>query len=154
MAEKQYVVFRLNQEEYGVEITKIREITEYKKNTKVPNTPDFIDGIINLRGNIIPVIDLKRKFHLEQKEFDSSHRIIITQLLDKQVGFIVDDASQVLRIDEQNIDAAPDIILNVEQKFITGIGKVEEKIIIILDLEEILSEKEQTEFQEIQGNFK
>lgn len=149
MAEKQYVIFKLSGEEYGVEIKHVQEITEYKKATKVPNVPNFIEGIINLRGNITPIVSLKKRFNLDEGEIKENNRIIIINLKDKQVGFVVDDASQVLTMDEKQIENPPDLLTGIDRQYIIGIGKVEEKIIILLDLEKILTEEEKEEIQKI-----
>lgn len=147
MAEKQYVIFKLSGEEYGVEINHVQEITEYKKATKVPNVPNFVEGIINLRGNITPIISLKKKFNLVESEIKENNRIIIINLKNKQVGFIVDDASQVLTMDEKHIENPPEILTGIDRQYIIGIGKMEEKIIIMLDLEKILTEEEKEEIK-------
>ncbi|SNS94993.1 purine-binding chemotaxis protein CheW [Anaerovirgula multivorans] len=147
MAEKQYVIFKLSGEEYGVEINHVQEITEYKKATTVPNVPNFIEGIINLRGNITPIISLKKKFNLVESEIKENNRIIIINLKSKQVGFIVDDASQVLTMDEKHIENPPEILTGIDRQYIIGIGKVDEKIIIMLDLEKILTEEEKEEIK-------
>ncbi|AKL94044.1 chemotaxis signal transduction protein CheW [Clostridium aceticum] len=147
MAEKQYVIFKLCGEEYGVAIQHVQEITEHKRATTVPNVPKFIEGIINLRGNITPIISLKKKFNLQEGEIQESNRIIIINIADKQVGFIVDDASQVLTMDEKQIENPPELLTGIDRQYIIGIGKVEEKIIILLDLEKILTEKEKNEIK-------
>lgn len=143
MSERQYVIFKLGREEYGVDIMHVKEISEFKESMKVPNAPKFIDGIVNYRGVITPIINLRNKFNMELLELTSNTRIIIIYLNERQVGFLVDDASQVLTIDEKNIDPAPEIISGgIEEKFISGIAKVGERMVIILDLEKVLSEEE------------
>lgn len=142
MSEKQYVIFKLGTEEYGVDIMKVKEISEFKESTKVPNAPYFVDGIINLRGEIIPIINLKKRFKVSLGDINSDTRIIVININDRNVGFVVDEASQVLRIKDDEIDAAPEIIAGVERQYITGVGKVGEKIIILLDLEKILTDEE------------
>lgn len=150
MAEKQYVVFKLNDEEYGVDIKNVREITEYKKTTKIPNSPNFVDGVINVRGDTIPIIDLKKRFNLIENEMKCEvKRIIIVNVEDRHVGFIVDDASQVMRIYEKDIDNPPEVLLDINERYISGIGKVNEKIIVLLDLKEVLDHKEKIKIQEI-----
>jgi len=149
MAERQYVIFKLDKEEYGVDIMHVKEISEFKESTKVPSAPSFVDGIINYRGVITPIINLRRKFSLIEKEVTTSTRIIIINLNNKQVGFLVDDASQVLTIDEKDIDPAPELITRVEDKYINGIAKINERIIIILDLEKVLNEEEKTKLQQL-----
>ena len=147
--EKQYVIFKLNKEEYGVEISHVQEITEIKSITTVPNTPTFVEGIINLRGKIVPIVSIKKRFDLPQLGEMEEQRIIIINLKEKQVGFIVDDASQVLTLDESQIENPPELIAGIDRDYIIGIGKVEEKIIVLLDLEKILSEQEQKEIEKM-----
>jgi purine-binding chemotaxis protein CheW len=149
MAEKQYVIFKLGSEEYGIYIMNVREITEFKETTKIPNAPSFIDGVINLRGSVIPVINLKKRFNLEETDIKRNSRIIIVTMNEKQVGFIVDDASQVLTLKEEDIDNPPEIIAGVDRKYIVGIGKVDEKIIILLDLAEVFSKEEKREIEKM-----
>ncbi|SHJ81108.1 chemotaxis protein CheW [Paramaledivibacter caminithermalis] len=150
MAEKQYVIFKLGNEEYGVDIMKVKEISEFKDSTKVPNAPYFVDGIINLRGEIIPIINLKKRFNISIGDIDSDTRIIVININDKNVGFVVDEASQVLRVNDEDIDAAPEIIAGVDRQYITGVGKVGEKIIILLDLERILTDEEKEKLGDLE----
>lgn len=150
MSEKQYVIFSLGNEEYGVDIMKVKEISEFRESTKVPNTPYFIDGIINLRGEIIPIVNLKKRFNLEDNGTNSDTRIIVINLNNRNVGFVVDDASQVLRINDNDIEPAPDIIAGINRQYISGVGKVEQKIIILLDLEQILTEDEKIQLKEME----
>ena len=147
--QKQYVIFKLNREEYGVEISHVQEITEIKSITTVPNTPSFVEGIINLRGKIVPIVSIKKRFDLPQQAEKEEQRIIIINLNEKQVGFIVDDASQVLTLDESQIENPPELIAGIDRDYIIGIGKVEEKIIVLLDLEKILTEQEQKEIEKM-----
>lgn len=153
MAEKQYVIFKLGNEEYGVDIMNVKEISEYKPSVKVPNTPKFVDGIINLRGDITPIINLKKRFHLEETEINSDTRIIVIHVKNRQVGFVVDEASQVLRLSEENIEQAPELIAGVDKKYITGVGKLKDRIVLLLNLEEVLSDDEKEKIQHIQQNM-
>ena len=150
MAESQYVIFKLGDEEYGVDIMKVKEISEFKKSTKVPNAPYFVDGIINLRGEIIPIISLKKRFNISSGEINSDTRIIVINIKNRNIGFVVDEASQVLRIDEKDIEPAPDVIVGVDRQYINGVGKMGDKIVILLDLEKILSEEEKEKLKEMQ----
>lgn len=151
MAEKQYVVFRLDNEEYGIGIMNVREIIPYKESIKVPNTPDFIDGIINYRGNVTPVICLKKRFNISQRVEDVNTRIIVINIGEKQVGFIVDEASQTIKLDESDIDPAPSIISGVEREYIDGVGKKEDRLVILIDLGKILTDNERERLEEIEG---
>lgn len=147
MSEKQYVIFKLGSEEYGVDIMNVREITELKETTKIPNTPNFIEGVINLRGSVVPVINLKKRFTLEETTINKNSRIIIVTIGEKQIGFIVDDASQVMTLKEEDIENPPEIITGVDRRYIVGIGKREEKIIILLDLIAVFSEDEKRKIE-------
>ncbi|ABR49283.1 putative CheW protein [Alkaliphilus metalliredigens QYMF] len=142
MAENQYVIFKLDTEEYGVDIMYVKEIGEYKESSKVPHAPKFVEGIINYRGSVTPIINLRKKFDLPAHEVTSDTRIVIINLEERQVGFLVDDASQVLTIDEKDIDPTPELLSSIEHKFISGIGKLEERMIILLDLKQVLNEEE------------
>ncbi|WP_432664124.1 chemotaxis protein CheW [Wukongibacter baidiensis] len=150
MSEKQYVIFNLGNEQYGVDIMNVKEISEFKESTKVPSAPYFVDGIINLRGEIIPIVNLKKRFGIENDEIDSDTRIIVINLNGRNVGFVVDEASQVLRINNDDIDPAPEIIAGVDRQYINGVGKVEDKIIILLDLEKILTDEEKVQLKEME----
>jgi len=148
MAENQFVIFRLGNEMYAVDILNVGGISEYRDITNVPNAPYFIEGIINLRGDIIPIINLKKRFEIPEKEVDPDTRIIINNIGGKDMGFIVDEASQVVKIDDENIEVAPDIIKGNERAYIHGVGKMGEDIVILLDLEKVLSDEEK---QEVMG---
>ncbi|MZQ76127.1 MAG: chemotaxis protein CheW [Peptoclostridium sp.] len=150
MAERKYVIFKIKDEEYGVDIMKVKEVSEFKKSTSIPNSPSFVDGIINLRGDITPIISLKKKFNIPvEKGYDDSSRIIVVNMNDKLVGFAVDEASQVISIDDSNIDPPPEIVAGLDRRYINGIGKLQDRIVIILDLERVLNENEQTEISGI-----
>ena len=149
MSEKQYVIFKLDSEEYGIDIKSVKEISEYAECTKVPNSPSFIKGIINYRGNVVPVINLREKFEMPYVDTTTNTRIIIFAINDKQIGLLVDDASQVLTISDNNIEDAPSIIMSSEDKFISGIGKIENRMVIILDMENILNEEEKKAIKEL-----
>ncbi len=151
MAESQYVIFRLVDEKYGVDIMKVKEISEFKSSTKVPNAPYFVDGIINLRGEIIPIVNLKKRFKIKGvQEINSDTRIIVININNKNIGFIVDEASEVLRIKEDDIEQAPEIITGVDRQYINGVGKLEDTIVILLDLEKILTDDEKEELEELE----
>lgn len=151
MAEQQYVVFKLGKEEYGIDIMNVKEIGPYQESVKVPNTPDFIEGIINFRGKVIPIVNLEKRFNLKDNGITNDTRIIIINLKDKQVGFVVDEASQTVRLDDEDIDPAPDIISSVDRRYITGVGKLDEKrLLILIDLEKVLSDEEKNELAQME----
>lgn len=150
MAEKQYVVFKLGKEEYGIDIMNVKEIGPYQESTKLPNVPEFIEGIINYRGEVIPIINLKKRFNLEDKGVDNNTRIVVINLNDKQIGFVVDEASQTVRLHDKDIDPAPNIVAGIDKEFITGVGKLENRLIILIDLEKVLSKEEKNEIENME----
>ena len=156
MAELQFVVFKLGKEEYGVNIMQVQEIGHYAEPVKVPNTPEFVEGIMNLRDNVIPVISLRKRFNIPEenlngpeRDSNENRRTIIINLGDRQIAFIVDDASEVLTLDEASIQETPDIIAGVDRKYISGIGKKGDRLLIMLDLNFLFDEQEQAQLAAI-----
>lgn len=152
MSTNQFVGFKVGGGDYGIDIMDVKEISEFKTFTKIPKLPSFIEGVINLRGEVIPVINLKKIFNLSETTIEENSKIIITSLDEKLVGFIVDDASSVMTLADSDIDIPPDLINGNQAKFIIGIAKVAEKIIILLDLSAIFSTKERDVIAEIELN--
>ncbi len=151
MTENQYVVFKLDKNEFGIDIMNVKEIIPYQESVSVPNTPNFIEGIINYRGNVIPVINLRERFDMDVNEITKDTRIIVITLNEKEVGFIVDEASQTIRLNEEQIDPAPDIVSGIDKRYITGIGKIDEnRLLILLDLKEILTDEEKNEIENME----
>lgn len=138
----QLVSFKIGDEEFGVDILSVQEINRMSQITKVPNTPDFIEGVINLRGRVIPVIDLRVKLGMPRKEHDKNTRIVVVELKGQTIGFIVDEVSEVLRISKEITEAPPDMVGGVNCDYITAIGKLEDRLLILLDLEKILTTSE------------
>ena len=138
-----YLTFRLDNEEYGLEILKVREIIGLMDITSVPKTPDYVRGIINLRGSVIPVLDLKKKFDMGATEDTEETCVIVVEVTlgDNKVmmGTIVDAVSEVLEIKENEIEDAPAFGTNVNTKFILGIGKIKDEVKILLDIDEVLT---------------
>jgi len=135
----QLVGFKIGSEEFGVDILKVQEINRMMMLTKVPNTPEFVEGVINLRGRIIPVIDLRMRLGLSHKEPDTDTRIIVVELEGNTVGFIVDEVSEVLRIPQSVTEPPPAIVNGVNADFITAVAKLDNKLLILLDLNNILT---------------
>jgi len=151
MAEKQYVVFNINKEEFGIDIMKVKEIILYREPTHIPNCPKFIEGVINYRGNVIPLINLRKRFNLGETELTKETRIIVISLNDKEIGFIVDEASQTVRLDEDQIYPAPDVISEVDRRFINGVGKIDEnRLLILLNLHNVLTDDEKNQIQKME----
>lgn len=134
-----YLTFMLGNEEYGLEILKVREIIGLMEITHVPRMPGFVRGVINLRGKVIPVIDLRQKFGMEQVD-DTEHTcIIVVDLVDMLMGVVVDRVSEVLPIDRADIDDTPAFGVSVDTEFILGMGKTKGKVVIILDIKKVLT---------------
>ena len=138
----QLVSFCLGSEEFGIDILKVHEINRMSQITRVPSAPVFIEGIINLRGQVIPVISLRNKLGMDKKELDKDSRIVVVELKSKTVGFIVDSVSEVLRIDSSVVENPPSMVAGIQSDFITSIAKLENKLLILLDLEKVLSVEE------------
>jgi purine-binding chemotaxis protein CheW len=135
----QIVSFKIGDEEFGVDILNVQEINKMTQITKVPNAPDFVDGVINLRGRVIPVINLRTRLKLEKKEPDKDTRIIVVDIEKNTVGFIVDGVSEVLRIPVSVTEAPPAIVAGVDSEFIKSVGKLEDRLLILIDLDKVLS---------------
>lgn len=128
----QYVTFRIDKEEYGIPIKSVQEITGYKKLNEVPNTPEFVAGIFNLRGKVIPIMDPRIKFHLPRKDHTKDSVIVIFDTGGKTLGMIVDEVKDVLTIEEENIDETPNLSLGLNSEYLDGIGKVNGKFVVLL----------------------
>ncbi len=144
--EVQLVVFVLKQGdqicEYGVPITKVQEIISMATPTKMPQTPDFVEGIINLRGKIIPIIDLKKRFKMGESDLTGDTRSVIVEVEGQTIGIIVDEVSEVLRLQTENIEPPPAVIGGITAKYLTGVGKLDDRLLILLDMDRILNEDE------------
>ncbi|MGI9951235.1 chemotaxis protein CheW [Moorellaceae bacterium AZ2] len=148
---EQLVVFQLAGETYGVDIAHVHEIIRLQPITEVPRTPDFVEGVINLRGRIIPVIDLHKRFGLPAAEASNNTRIMVVEVKGITVGMIVDAVSEVLRLPEENIEPPPPIIQGVDVAYLRGVGKWGDKLIILLDLDRVLRESEHEQLKEQVG---
>ncbi len=143
-----YLTFHLDGEEYGVEILKVREIIGIMGITKVPQTPGFVQGVINLRGKVIPVIDLRLKFDLEKAEYDEETCIIVVDV-GTMMGIIVDTVQEVHDIPATSIEPAPTLGVSVDTSFILGMGKVKEDVKILLDINRVMTSDELVQIQEV-----
>jgi len=140
----QLVSFKLGKEEFGVDILKVQEINRMLEITEMPNAPEFVEGIVNLRGRIIPVIDLKKRLQMLPKEHDNSTRIIVVELNGKTtVGFIVDEVSEVLRIESNITEPPPKMVAGINSDCITAVAKLDDRLLILLDMNKILSLEEE-----------
>jgi len=142
----QIVTFSLSQEEFGVDILLVQEIIRPAPITEVPNTPRFVEGVINLRGNVVPVIDLRKRLNIPTVET----RIVIIELEKRVTGFVVDSVSKVITVPAGSVQSAPDMIMSgVESEYITGVCRIEDRLIILLDFSKILTTDEQKELSTI-----
>lgn len=140
----QLVSFKIANEEFGVDILNVQEINKMTQITKVPNSPHFVEGVINLRGRVIPVVNLRVKMSMPNKEYDKDTRIIVVDLSGKTVGFLVDSVSEVLRIPRNIIEPPPSMVAGINSNYITAVGKLEDRLLILLDLNKVLLDEEKT----------
>ncbi|HAN95403.1 MAG: chemotaxis protein CheW [Limnochordia bacterium] len=150
MEERQLVVFRLHNEEFGVEITDVREIVKPRHITRLPHVADYIEGVTNLRGEVIPVICLRKRFGLEPQEETQDTRIIMLEINNGLVGFIVDAVTETLRLPEEAIEPPPSNIAGLRADYLAGVGKVDDRLLILLDVDKILSTDEKIQLQSLQ----
>ncbi|WP_072866190.1 chemotaxis protein CheW [Desulforamulus hydrothermalis] len=143
--ELQIVVFQLAEQVYGIDINSVYEIIRMENITKIPRAPHFVEGVINLRGRIIPVIDLSRRFGLEQKQRTQACRIIIVEVAGQTVGMIVDSVQEVLRLPLAGIEPPPPVVHGIDAAYLRGIAILEERLIILLDQDKILLEEEKAQ---------
>ena len=142
MAGTQYVVFSINQQIFGIEISKIKEVLNYRKITPLPQAKGFVRGIINLRGAVIPVFDLREKFNLPAKEYTRFHVIIVVEIAGRIMGIIVDEISDVLDILPEEFQTTGNLPSNLRQEYLKGVGKKQDEMIILLDIDRLLSPEE------------
>jgi purine-binding chemotaxis protein CheW len=134
----QLVSFKIENEEFGIDIFKVKEINRMMHVTKVPNAPNYVEGVVNLRGKIIPVVDIRSRLQLTKKEHDKNTRIIVVELDKSTVGFVVDEVREVLRIPEAITEPPPDFVGSINSDFIKSVGKLNDRILILLDLEKVI----------------
>ena len=136
---REYLTFRLDQEKYGIDILKVQEIRGYEQPTRIANAPAFIKGVVNLRGTIVPIVDMRLKFNCAQADYNSFTVVIILNLRDRVVGIVVDSVSDVMELSAENIRSAPDVESAIDNGCILGLGSVGERMLILLDIEKLMS---------------
>ena len=139
----QLVSFHVGGEEFGLEILKVQEIIRPQHLTRVPNSPEFIEGVINLRGKVIPVVGLRSRFGLERRDSDNQTRIVVVEVSGTVIGFVVDSVSEVLRISSDAVEPPPRLG-KVEREYVSGVGKLDNRLLIILDVDRLMSQAEQS----------
>lgn len=146
------IVFKLGSEEYGIEVDKVQTIERMLPITRVPKTYSFVKGVINLRGVVIPVIDLRGRFGLEETSYTDQTRIIIVNANELEVGFIVDSANDVIDLNTDLIDSPPDVVGGVKAKYLQGVARVsEERLLVMLNLSEVLNRSEIIQLESLEG---
>lgn len=150
MASLQQVIFKLDNEEYGLDIMKVNGIEKYQEVVKVPNSPVYIEGMINLRGEVLPIYSLRTKFNLEVKEPNDETKIIVVNTNDMKIGFVVDAVVEILNIDEDNVESAPKLVTGISRKYIKSVAKQEDnRMIVLIDIDLIVSDEEKLELGEV-----
>ncbi|KQP17011.1 chemotaxis protein CheW [Pseudorhodoferax sp. Leaf267] len=136
---REYLTFKLGEEEYGIDILKVQEIRGYEVPTRIAHAPAFLKGVVNLRGTIVPIIDMRLKFNCAQAEYNGFTVVIILHLRSRIVGVVVDSVSDVLELPPHSIRPAPDIDTSVDNACILGLGSVGDRMLILLDIERLMS---------------
>jgi len=142
MAVIQQVVFKLDKEEYGLDIVKVNGIEKFQEVVKVPNSPDYIEGMINLRGEVLPIVSLRKKFNLPKREYDDDTRIIVAMTDEIKVGLLVDSVSEILNIDEELIEVVPKLVAGIDRRYIKSIAKVDKRMIVLVDVKLLIDDEE------------
>ncbi|HZR35239.1 MAG TPA: chemotaxis protein CheW [Nevskia sp.] len=148
----EFLTFTLGAEEYGVDILKVQEIRGYDAVTRIPDTPDFIKGVVNLRGAIVPVVDLRLKLRLGSAEYNSLTVMIVLNIARRVVGVVVDSVSDVIQLAAEQMHPAPEFGGQVDTRFISGLGTVEQRMLILLDIEKLLSSQDMALLPEAAGD--
>ncbi len=138
----QLVSFNIGSEEFGVDILKVQEINRVVEITRVPQAPHYVEGVINLRGKVIPIVDLRKRFNLEEKEYDKNTRIVVVDISGNIMGMVVDSVSEVLRLPANTIEPPPEIVANINSEYIKGVAKLDDRLLIFLDLSKVIDVSE------------
>ena len=153
VADIQLVIFKLSNEDYGLPIAKVQEINRMVAITKLPNTPDFMEGIINLRGRVIPVLDLRKRFGFGAQEKTDDTRIMVTDISGQTVGLVVDAVHEVVTIKGDCIEPPPQFFV-LDAQFVQGIGKLENRLVIMLDIDRVVTSQESVMIKEVAAVLK
>ncbi|MEE2842558.1 MAG: chemotaxis protein CheW [Chloroflexota bacterium] len=148
--ERQVVVFDLNEEAHGVDISQVREIIRMEEITRVPRAPEFVEGVINLRGKVNPVVDLRARFSMPSTERTDEHGIVVVDVDGQDIGMVVDAVTEVSRTPSDSIEPPSSVITTDDSEYLTGIVKTDDKLIILLDIAKVISESEASALEEIQ----
>ena len=138
----QLVTFSIGEEEFGVNILQVQEIIRTMEITNIPRAPEFIEGVINLRGKVIPIVDMRSRFGLESKEHDKNTRMIVIENETLIVGFVVDSVAEVLRIPASSVQPPPPTVAGLDSNYIDGVGKLDDRLLILLDLDSLFDNED------------
>lgn len=136
---REYLTFRLDQEEYGIDILKVQEIRSYEPPTRIANAPPFIKGVVNLRGTIVPIVDMRLKFNCAKAQYNAFTVVIILNLRHRIVGIVVDSVSDVMELPPESLKAAPDVESVIDSGAVLGLGSLADRMLILLDIEKLMS---------------
>jgi len=136
---REYLTFRLDREEYGIDILKVQEIRGYEHPTRIANSPSFIKGVVNLRGTIVPIVDMRLKFNCASAQYDSFTVVIILNLRQRIVGIVVDSVSDVMELMPENLRSAPEVDSMIDSDSVIGLGSLGDRMLILIDIEKLMS---------------
>ncbi|MBA4384922.1 MAG: chemotaxis protein CheW [Anaerolinea sp.] len=151
MMEKQLVIFELGVENFGIDIASVEGINKMLEITKIPQSPGYMLGITNLRGSVLPVIDLQKRFGMDLQEQTNETRIVVANMDGVKVGMVVSAVSEVLTIDDSVIEPPPPMVSNINSEFITGVAKIDKRLVILLDLARVLTQDEKIQVAKVVG---
>ena len=146
----QMISFAIGEEHYGVDIQEVKEVIRIREITQLPKAPTFVKGVINLRGDVIPIIDLREKFGLEQLDYTEVTRVIVVEVDGKSIGMVVDSVSNVIKIPQDEIEPPPQLVGELSGEYLRGIGKLGEKLIVLISIDKILTTDEKIELKKIE----
>ncbi|WP_096186977.1 chemotaxis protein CheW [Evansella halocellulosilytica] len=145
------IVFQLDNEEYGIDVQQVKSIEKPQSITRVPQAPEYVEGVINLRGIITPIIDLRKRFQLDKVEHTNHTRMIIITINDMDLGFIVDGAHDVIDIVAESIAPAPEVVTGERAQHFNGVAKLENRLLLLLNIEKVMTEEEIIEMKTMEG---
>lgn len=149
----QFMTFQVAEEEFGIDVMRVQELIRYQKPSRIPNAPKAISGVINFRGHIIPVIDMRRKFNFEPGKYDEFSVIIVLDVKDKIMGLLVDRVLDIVPIVKEDVQGTLDFQREFDAEYLCGVGKVGEQLVFLLDPDELLSQRELGDLEEAHGEF-
>ena len=145
----QIISFKVGEEEYGLEILKVKEVIRVTEITRLPKVREFVKGVINLRGDVIPIIDLKERFGLARQDYTDASRVIVVEIGGKSVGMVVDSVSKVIRLESSQIEPPPELAGGMSSRYLRGVGKLEDRLVILIEIADLLTDDEHEEIDRV-----